>query len=135
MEPKCIFCGATVDSEEDAFPKWLIRRFPQPGILERQRSIDDTATCYRIKRPFKICISCVCRGCNNGWMSILQNRAKPVIERLLDDPTCTLDIHDCKTLSLWAVMTMMVLEALNDPKTWRFSDLERCLLSQGRDQI
>ncbi len=26
---------------------------------------------------------------------------------------------------------MMLLEALNDPRTWRFSDLERCLLSQG----
>ena len=136
METKCIFCGVTADSEEDAFPKWLIRRFPyQPGTLECQRSIDATATRYPIKSSLKICVKCVCQPCNTGWMSVLQSRGKPVIERLLDNPTCTLSIHDCKTVSLWAVMTTMVLEALNESKTWRFSDLERTLLSCGRNQV
>jgi len=66
---------------------------------------------------------------------VLQKRAKPVIERLLDDPKGNVDIGDCKTLALWAVMTAMVLEALNDPKTWRFSEEDRGRISHGRDQI
>ncbi len=95
---KCIFCPAPVDSKEDAFPKWLMRRFPQSGMLERQRSIDDIPRCFRTKSPFKMVVECVCRSCNNGWMSVLQNLAKPVIERLLDNPKGNLDSHYCNTL-------------------------------------
>ena len=51
----------------------------------------------------------------------------PIIESLLDCPTCTLDIYQCKTLVLWAVMSAMVLETTNEPETWRFTEEERCL--------
>jgi len=68
-------------------------------------------------------------------MSVLQNRAKPVIVRLLEQPTDMLDDRDCKALAIWAVMTCMVLEALNEPETWRFTDSERDLLFKKRNQV
>jgi hypothetical protein len=63
---------------------------------------------YRTDRP-KIAIRCVCARCNNGWMSQLQERGKPLIERLWSDNACTLDLEECLSLSVWAVMTSMVL--------------------------
>jgi hypothetical protein len=135
MQPNCIFCNAPTDSEEHVFPKWLMKRYPQPGVLERQRSIDDTAMSIRSKTPFKLTVRCVCQKCNNGWMSVLQTAAKPVIERLLDNPACTLDLYDGKALTLWAVMSAMVLEAVNEPAAWRFSEPERFFISDGRNQI
>jgi hypothetical protein len=43
-------------------------------------------------------------------MSQQQSSAKPVIERLWDQTEVTLDLHDCKALSSWAVMTSMMLQ-------------------------
>jgi len=63
-------------------------------------------------------------------MSQLENRAMPVITRLLDQPACSLDLHDCQALSLWAVKTAMVLESVNGPEQWIFTDLERTLIAQ-----
>jgi hypothetical protein len=67
-------------------------------------------------------------------MSRLQGRAKPVIERQLEQDACTLDIEDSRTLSLWTVMTAMVMQTLGEPETWLFSELERTLLWK-REQI
>jgi len=118
------------DSDEDVFPKWLIKRFKARGSVEHQASLRAVP---RIKRPvdsLRIVITSVCETCNNEWMSVLQNDAKPIITALLDSPTCTLDANDCEILALWAVMSTMVLETKNEPNVWRFSDLERCLFHQ-----
>jgi len=64
----------------------------------------------------------------------MEGHTKPIITRLLDEPACTLDLHDCKTLSLWAVMKSMVTEPISPPEHWNYSDLDRCLLYL-REQI
>ena len=128
MARTCIFCGATANSREDAWPRWLTGRFIAPGAMEAQIGNDHLKT-WRTERP-EICIRRVCNTCNNGWMSQLENRGKPVITRLLDQAPCSLDVHDCQTLSLWAVKTAMVLESVNGPEQWLYTDLERTLMSK-----
>ena len=127
MRRACIFCGASANSCEDAWPRWLTSRFIAPGTMEAQRGVDLRMSTWRTDRP-EIRIRRVCAECNNGWMSRLQQRAKPVIERLWDQDTCILDIEDSHALSLWAVMTSMVLQTLDEPEGWLFSDLERTLI-------
>jgi hypothetical protein len=134
MARACIFCGGRADSKEDAWPCWLTERFIAPGTLEFQPGIDAPLMTRPLERP-EVRIGWFCEKCNTGWMSQLEKRAKPVITCLLDHPTCTLDVHDRKTLALWAVKTAMVLEAVKGPEQCLFSDLERCLLSHKRDQI
>jgi len=126
MARTCIFCGATANSCEDAWPRWLTGRFIAPGSMEAQIGNDVLKT-WRTDRA-EIRIRRVCNACNNGWMSRLEDRGKPVITRLLDQVTCTLDVHDCQTLSLWAVKTSMVLESVNGPEHWLYTDLERTLM-------
>jgi hypothetical protein len=135
MALQCMFCPAPADSKEDAFPKRLMRRFTQSGMLERQRSIDDVPMCVPTKSPFKTVVDRICQDCNNGWMSGLQNRAKPIIEQILDNPKCQFEIHECETLSLWTVMTAMVLEGRIGREAWRFSDSESSSIAQGRNQL
>jgi len=127
MTSNCIFCGKAETSKEHAFPEWLMNRYRAPGSLEHQRSLHAVPRIKKRVDCLRITVECVCMKCNNEWMSGLQARAIPVITRLLDCPTCTLDTHDCKTLALWAVMSTMVLETFNEAETWRFTDLERCL--------
>ena len=139
----CIFCGKPADSEEDAFPKWLIDRMdawykmafesfgpPEEVLLERRICVG--AETEIVFGTLKLGIRCVCRPCNNGWMSVIQNKhAKPIFTRLLEEPSLTLDLNECRSLTLWLVMTSMVLEALNPPEYWRFSEYERCLFWHG----
>jgi len=70
----------------------------------------------------------VCRGCNNGWMSELESRAKPVIELLLDDAPHVLAADHQRTLAVWAVKSAMVFEALRLNQPWFFTHAERTQL-------
>jgi hypothetical protein len=138
----CIFCGKPADSEEDAHPKWLIKwlkdnkridpadadsqRLP---ILELQKSHGGTVQAHETSKDFKVGIMCVCQECNNGWMSVIQNtHGKPVLTQILEEPSSTLDIDDCRSVALWGVMTSMVLDFLNEELTSRqFTEVERCI--------
>ena len=137
--PNCIFCGKPANSREDAFPVWLIEmmdewyalRFkldgpPIPDILE---CIDGVGGKSEIRlQSLKILIKCVCKDCNSGWMSNIQDvHAKPVITRLLEEKTHTLDRQDCTSLTIWSVMTSMVLDIRNEPHERRFTEEEHCL--------
>ena len=106
---------------EDVWPMRLTSRFIVPGTMEAERGPDLQMTAYRTDRP-KIAIRCVCARCNNGWINQLQERGKPLIERLWSDNACTLDLKECLSLSLWAVMTSMVLQTLGDEENWLYSD-------------
>jgi hypothetical protein len=133
MSRICIFCGDRANSVEDAFPRWLTGRFIGAGEVDAQMGIDAPPIAYRTNRPTHR-IRKVCSACNNGWMSRLENRVIPVITRLLDEPNCTLDLHECNSLSRWAVKTSMVCESVNEPAHWIHNDLERTLISQ-RDEM
>ncbi len=102
--------------------------------MEGQR-LNAPLNTWRTDRP-EVRIRRVCASCNNGWMSRLERRVMPLITRLLDEPrsTSTLDIHDCRMLSLWAGKTSMVFESVNGPDHWLYSDLDRSLMAQ-RDLI
>ena len=82
---------------------------------------------WRVNRPH-LAVKCVCGACNNGWMSQLQSGAKPIIERLWDQAEVTLDLYDCKSLSLWAVMTSMTLQTFDEQNNWLYTEEERTLM-------
>jgi hypothetical protein len=128
MARTCIFCGGAANSCEDAWPKWLTGRFIAAGAMEAQIGNYRLRT-WRTERP-EIRIRRVCETCNNGSMSQLETRVMPVITRLLDEPSCDLDLHDCRVLALWAVKTAMVLESVNGPEHWIYTDMERTLIAQ-----
>lgn len=58
----------------------------------------------------------VCRSCNHGWMSILQQRAKPYLIPLMRGDKIILDKHAQHILASWAAMAVMVAEHLAPDK-------------------
>lgn len=128
MTRSCIFCGRTADSIEHAWPQWLTAKFVSNGTMHSQIGPDAAEKSWPIKRP-EVRIRCVCEVCNGGWMSSLEQRAIPIITPMLAGSNYTLEAGDCKSLSLWAVKTAMVLEPINPAVPAGFSDLDRTLLS------
>ena len=128
----CIFCGNPVDSKEDAWPLWLVRRLgnTEEGIVEGQRGKQTPHSWRAGKYPLRT--GNVCKvSCNNGWMSDLENRAKPIIERFFLYEQVSLDQHDQTTLAIWICKNAMVYETLRHESSWFFTSQEHKLFRES----
>lgn len=70
----------------------------------------------------------LCKTCNNGWMSRLENEAKPVVESILDDKIEAIDASAQFILARWAVKTAMVIETVDADRPWFYSETERAFM-------
>lgn len=76
----------------------------------------------------KLQVKRLCASCNNGWMSRLENDAKPVLKSILDDKSKDLYASAQLTIARWAVKTAMVLEAIDSKRPWFYSEDERQMM-------
>jgi len=122
----CIFCGGPANSKEDAWPLWLMRqlRVTEKGRVEAQRGRQ--APYNWSPASAKLQVKFVCTSCNNGWMSRLEVRVKPIVEDLLGDRSVTLNRDGQTSVVVWAVKNAMVFEALRQQEVpWFFTYSER----------
>lgn len=115
----CLMCGAEARSftGEHVFPVWLREFFP---IDQQRRPHNRFYPDAVLRDPGTKQIRQVCEACNNQWMSGLQTRAKPTFQRLHEGPiysekprVFTMSADEAHTLTLWAIMTTMVIELLD----------------------
>ena len=79
---------------------------------------------WRVYQP-TLAVRCVCRECNNGWMSQLEVQAQRFLQPMLLGVHCGLDVAGQSTIALWSVKTAMVLDALDQPDQRAYAQLER----------
>jgi len=103
----CIFCPNPANSKEDMFPRWIHGRVKTREPLSRR--IGDTRP--EVTEDQEVRIPCVCGTCNNGWMSRLEMKCKPIIGSLLQDLSLALDAEHRKFLTEWALKTAMINDA------------------------
>jgi len=120
---KCIYCEKYRRfSEEHIFGKWLKKYYlsqhkrTKHTLLRPQRlafwekvpvhteSIDAMAT------PYDTVVLNVCVECNNGWMSKLQDNAKPLIKALADGSWPTFSDAERDLIARWSLMVSINLE-------------------------
>ncbi len=128
----CIYCGGKAGSEEHVFPQWLRERFTGSGTLDHKVNIDAQIRIKQGVKDVRVVVRSVCNTCNTGWMSELQNKAKPIIVGLLDETITSLSLEDCRLLTSWAVMSGMCLETRNERSLWLYTHLDRTLLYANR---
>jgi hypothetical protein len=124
----CMFCSEKASTMEDAWPLWLMKRFPGSSTarIDAERGGRNLGNWSTVKP--KLPVKWLCPSCNNGWMSRLEDEAKPVFESVLDDKLKDLDASAQSTLARWAVKTAMVLEAVDSNRYWFYSEDERQLM-------
>jgi hypothetical protein len=123
--PICKFCGKPGSSDEHIIAQWIGRLLsegappgahfvfhhrsahPEVGIPERVKTAKLPS--YRT-RAF-------CRPCNNGWMSELEVRVRPVLEPLILGKPRILSREDQALLSFWATKTLFGFQALEHEST------------------
>jgi hypothetical protein len=101
---RCPFCNTGDPTAEHVFPQWLSKELTATGGLVRSsedrprrlRKIDTTAP--------------ICRACNNRWLSVLENDAKPLLTQMLRGQAQRLFHNEQKLLATWALKTAMMLD-------------------------
>jgi hypothetical protein len=118
-----VFCGASGQlTKEHVIPKWVARalidmepgdeppdwfqQYNAGGLIERdvQRSVQLPSVAVRA----------VCALCNNGWMSSLENKSKPVIEPMIRGEEVVLNPKQQLQIATWASKTVVAFES-NEP--------------------
>ncbi len=111
----CIYCGRRGVSKEHVIPAWLGKYVSQNEPTNSlgyklygfgSRVIDED----HLERPgdgHTVKVRRVCESCNNGWMSQLQERAKPLILDMLSGAPLALHKRFQTNLAAWSAMTFM----------------------------
>lgn len=126
---KCIFCQNQASTKEDAWPLWFMRSLPSKGYIDAERG-GISLGAWLFNEP-NLKIRCVCKTCNNGWMSRLENRVKPIVLGLIENSLKLISSDDQFVLSLWAVKNAMVFENLYPERPRFYKDEERHQLRIG----
>jgi hypothetical protein len=100
-----------------------MRYLPSNGSIEAERGGSPLGTWRRPKA--NLGIRCVCETCNNGWMSRLENRVKPIVLGLIEDKLKLIASGTQSMLTLWAVKNAMVYENLYPKRPRFYQDDER----------
>ena len=112
---RCIFCEGTGLTKEHVFPDWLNSVYPKRlyNKRERFRAFDPSKQADQVVFEFARIhqggpanrkVRVVCSECNNGWMALLQERAKPVLIPLIRGDTCRVDPDVQRLTATWAAV-------------------------------
>jgi hypothetical protein len=112
----CIFCneGLINKSREHVFPLWLLKYLSIEGVIISPTHSDKITGDTKSKRRHDLSnfvSGGICEQCNNGWMSDLENAAKPILIDLIDLKKETKDLSrdERMVISRWATKTIYVL--------------------------
>jgi hypothetical protein len=127
----CIFCGFRGKlTREHIWADWLKPYIAKdmPKHSRARAVIHKTHTESAVKLqpgdPRSRRVKCVCGSCNSGWMSKLQQRAKPILLPLIRGERTTLGLAAQQTAAAWIAMAVMVAE-FDDPAWVTISQEDR----------
>lgn len=96
MANDCIFCGKSAGSREHIWPQWLLaRRDFGPFRLKRAGAKEV------ILNKVELTTKSVCGNCNNGWMSELEQKVKPILEQMFDGKPVDLNREQQHLIAVW----------------------------------
>lgn len=136
---RCIFCGSTSKiSKEHIFGDWLKEHFPRDANTTHTSAHISWPKNVITKAPIDIRrqrqghsgskkLRVVCRDCNSGWLSGLENWAKKALPPLIFGKRCNLVPEGQARLAAWAVKTAMVAANFK-PRETGITQKERSLL-------
>jgi hypothetical protein len=121
MPRKCLFCGQPARSKEHLWPVWIRESLKIDHPI--RHAIGKMPP--KILKHLDLTCKCVCRKCNNGWMSGVESAGKPILGPLMQDISIWLDSAQRSAISVWAMKTAMAVESVRHDQR-RFYSLTEC---------
>lgn len=127
---KCIFCGSGGLSKQHVIPDWMSDVVPvvQDGYeqnamatnsivnrtLKSSVIVPDIRSMKRNGNPAQRTIRNVCIECNGGWISVVESKAKPYLERMIRGENISLTEQEQECVAL-ALVIITVMNEYTDP--------------------
>ena len=116
---RCIFCGAALThsslnqhdsrTKEHVYGDWF-KKCVANDKIKMFTSDGDTTMFHRQTRLKKLWNRSVCKKCNNGWMSRLEEEVDPIVGKLTKGTDFnSLSLGEVETLARWTGKTSIVL--------------------------
>jgi hypothetical protein len=101
----CIFCGSSGMSKEHLFSDWLRELFPRSAAdthtIGESRDGEPLRLRQRQNHSGSKKVRVVCKKCNNGWISIVDDAAKAVVLPLIRGEAAVVSSKTQHALALW----------------------------------
>ena len=127
----CAFCSQTADiTGEHLWSAWAGKMFGERKYTFTRKELDGTVITWK-ERHLSPTTKVVCRDCNNGWMSELENQAKSIVgDMVYQCALTTLHAKDIATIAVWAYTKGIVAEHSHHNTEPFFTFAERQLFRQ-----
>jgi len=110
----CVFCGASGLTKEHIFAGWIAKLYPSENVGTGVIIAPDGATKTYAMPPFNQTVRVVCAGCNNGWMSELEEKAAPLLRRMIKAGQAKrMSAEDQQLAATWSVKTAFMLQCIH----------------------
>lgn len=112
MPRKCVFCGAPKVTREHVLPAWLSAVLPGQGrfyLAEAHAAANGNVQSQWSADRLDKTVKRVCRECNQGWMSTLEQEAKPVLTPLIQGQRRLVQGAQA-LIATWMIKTAMMCE-------------------------
>ena len=131
MAKQCIFCGGDGPfTNEHIMPEWTAKLLGLGRVSVSARKLDQPKRSWESVGSFGTTVAAVCKRCNTGWMSQLENLAKPILTRMIRPKgTVTLGSDEQVVVASWLWKLAIVHEYPS--KVRYFTDDERQCLIRG----
>jgi len=118
---KCVFCEVNnANSREHFYSGWMHDLLPlgpegtySGEFIEEHPKTREVGKRYKRVKPgelFTKKMKVVCGQCNNGWMSQLDEAAKPLLTPIIKGEAVTLDAAGLEIIARWATLKAIVSE-------------------------
>lgn len=108
---RCAFCGErTPLTREHVWPRWLSSLLGPAALEGHVSETDGEITRTWFAPTGSMVVKRVCARCNGGWMSRLEEAAKPLLEQLVQGLATTLSPGDQRVIAAWAHKTLAVCD-------------------------
>ncbi len=117
----CIFCGQRPLTDEHVWPQWLSGVISLGKMVDVSRAsgaegVANTRQSWTAP-PFTTTVKRVCERCNTGWMSRLEDSAKPLLTPMISGQSAVLSPDDQRVVAIWAFKTILMFQ-------WTHADRE-----------
>lgn len=124
MARGCIFCGKAKVSREHIIPVWaaevLAKTKPPPSRPDKvvvgahrrwsEGAEVDVSQEWFARHGVNFIVKCVCKECNEGWMSDIESAAKPIVTAMIEDQRVMLDTQDQEKVANWLGLKAVVAQ-------------------------
>lgn len=134
----CYFCGAVPRTKEHILPDWLGKALPVNNSYLIKHEYDasgvPTFQSKTFTRPIlRQTVKETCAPCNNGWMSQLETRVKPILGRLVVGHPAVFDAASLHDLRRWAAKTHIMRAQLDRDGFPMPPDVRAAVMEDSKD--